>query len=58
MWPGALLFMVWLTLPVLYLLVLGRTYVDRCRVLYQQLRDHGCQCDCCCVPDEDGGRSA
>ena len=47
---GILLFVLWLALPPLYVIVLGRTYIQRCRLLYQQLRDHGCECDCCCVP--------
>lgn len=47
MWVELALFLVWLTLPVLYVVVLGRSYVRRCAVLYQQLRDHGCACDCC-----------
>ncbi|MET8759693.1 hypothetical protein [Lentzea sp. NPDC004782] len=45
----------WLAVPPLYVIVLGRTYLSRCRLLYQQLRDHGCECDCCC---EDVGRHA
>jgi hypothetical protein len=51
-----LLFVLWLALPPLCVVVLGRTYLRRCRLLYQQLRDHGCECDCCCVPEQ--GRHA
>ncbi|GGU26674.1 hypothetical protein [Lentzea flava] len=46
---GVLLFVVWLAVPPLYVIVLGRTYLVRCRLLYQELRDHGCECDCCVV---------
>lgn len=52
---GVLLFVVWLAVPPLYVIVLGRTYLARCRLLYQELRDHGCECDCCCA---DVGRHA
>jgi hypothetical protein len=50
---GILLFLVWLALPPLYLVVLGRSYLRRCQVVYQRLRDHGCECDCCCEPDQE-----
>lgn len=53
---GVLLFVVWLAVPPLYVIVLGRTYLARCRLLYQELRDYGCECDCCC--DDGTGRHA
>jgi hypothetical protein len=53
--PGLLLFLVWLALPPLYVLAVGRHYARRCRELYDLLRIHGCGCDCCLV--EDGTRA-
>jgi len=41
-WVELTLFLVWLTLPVLYVIVLGRSYVAQCR----EVRDQGCRCDC------------
>jgi len=55
---GILLFVLWLALPPLYVVVLGRTYLRRCRLLYQQLRDYGCECDCCCAPEQGASRVA
>jgi hypothetical protein len=49
---GVLLFVLWLALPPLYLIVLGRLYVRRCELTYRVLRDYGCKCDCCCPWDE------
>ena len=48
---GILLFVVWLAIPPLYVAVLGRSYLEQCRLTYQELRDHGCECDCCCGAD-------
>lgn len=55
---GLLLFMLWLALPPLYLIVLGRLYVRRCELTYRLLRDYGCECECRCPPEEDSGRHA
>ncbi|MEO6086130.1 MAG: hypothetical protein ABIQ18_23770 [Umezawaea sp.] len=48
---GLALFLVWLVLPALYVIVLGRSYVEQCR----ELRDQGCRCDC---HREEGDRDA
>lgn len=53
---GILLFVLWLTLPPLYLVVLGRLYVRRCELTYRLLRDHGCECGD--LPEEESGRHA
>lgn len=50
--PGLLLFLVWLALPPLYVLAVGRHYARRCRELYDLLRIQGCGCDCCLVEDD------
>jgi hypothetical protein len=55
---SVLLFVLWLALPPLYLIVLGRLYVRRCELTYRLLRDHGCECDCCCPRDESTQETA
>jgi hypothetical protein len=54
---GILLFLVWLALPPLYLVVLGRSYLRRCQLVYRLMRDHGCECDCCCESDQETEQS-
>jgi hypothetical protein len=49
---GIVLFVVWLAMPPIYLIALGRVYLRRYEILYQQLRDYGCECDCCRVPEQ------
>lgn len=45
-WFDVLLLVLGLVLPPLYVVVLGRMYVKRCEILFQLIRNYGCDCSC------------